>query len=210
MVAFDRLVLGPRVLLLCVCLVGTTLCTPREPAKTRTPPVDIYDLVVGISVFPEDWHVCVGPARPPERARGAHDERDMLYVGYCPEGFEHGIGGAEHDVFRYANQLEAAASFDSEFSRSEFSNQHMVSSWAVPNQWSYESPIADRFKFGCGQLDWLDAEGQPLWSCTAVGQYDEYVSVFGAHMSHMTLEDMERILIAIDDKMALHLGEDAE
>jgi len=210
MVLLNRLSLVCTLLLLVPCLAGTTMCTPREPAKTRTRPVDMNDLMVGVSIFPDDWYRCVGPAHPPERARGEHGEAEMLYVGYCPEGFEQGVGGAEHDVFRYRNEIEAASAFNSDFCKSEFSNHHMVTSWAVPDVWSYDSPVADRFKFGCGQIDWVYAEGHTLWSCSAVGQYDEVISVFGAHMSHMTLEDMERILIAIDDRMALHLGKGAQ
>ena len=180
-------------------IVGTVVSVwPRG----RTPPVDMDDLILDVSVLSESWDVCVGPAPLPKRERG---ERESLYVGFCPDGFE-GIGGSLHEVYRYRNEVDAAILFHLEFSGRGFPERQMMSPWTVPAEWSYGSSAADRFKFACGEVDLPGLH----WKCKAVAQYDEYVSVFITHLSHdnMTLEDVERILVAIDERMALHLEKD--
>jgi hypothetical protein len=192
-------------LLVCACVVLAAV----RPNVSRTQTVDMYDLLIDGSVFPEGWYVCIGPAPPPEHIHSERGELEFLYVGFCPEGFEQGIGGAEHDVFRYAPGLDVTLAYYLDFSRREFSNRHMVTPYAIPGEWSYHSPVANHFKFACAELEPFGL-GPRIRTCTAVAQYGEYISVFGAHMSHMTLEDMERILTAIDDRMALHLGKGAQ
>lgn len=175
----------------------------------RREPVDLYELVLDASVFPQSWYTCLGPVRPPERARGERLERDMLYAGFCPEGFDQGIGGAQHAVFEYGDELGAAMAFRWDFSRHEFSNRYTVSPWAVPEQWSYRSSVADRFKFACAYVEPFGSD-HAILSCNALAQYDQYVSYFQAQLSHMTLDDLERVVVAIDERMAFHLKEDTE
>jgi len=45
-----------------------------------------------------------------------------------------------------------------------------------------------------------------------IGQYDEYFVIFNTYMSpdFMTYEDLERVLRAIDERMAHYLAEDIE
>lgn len=191
------------------CVLFRTVRTAIRVATARSQPVDLYDLVIDASVFPLEWYTCLGPVRPPQRARGDRLEHDMLFAGFCPKGFDQGIGGAQHAVFDYGNELIAAMAFRWDFSRHEFSNRSTVSSWAVPEHWSYRSSVADRFKFACAEVQPFGAD-RPVLSCTALAQYDEYISLFSAQLSHMTLEDLERILIAIDERMALYLEKDME
>jgi hypothetical protein len=52
-------------------------------------------------------------------------------------------------------------------------------------------------------------------TCQALGQYGEYLVRFHtsldlSHVECMSFSDLERILAAIDDKMALCLGQGAE
>ena len=187
----------------CVAVVTVCIVVSMWP-RARTPPVDIYDLIVDVSVFSQSWDVCVGPAPLPKRERG---ERESLYVGLCPDGFE-GVGGSLHEVYRYRNEVDAAILFHLEFSGRGFPKWQMMSPWTVPVEWAYESSAAERFKFACGGVDLPGLH----WKCKAVAQYDEYVSVFITHLSpdNMTLEDVERILVAIDQRMALYLGRDTQ
>ena len=191
-----------RLLLLLGCVGLTTFCTVREPPKTRTPPVDMYDLMIDVSVFAQAWQLWHGPEPIPEQERR---EMESLYVVFRYEGLEPGIVGARHAVFRYRNEVDAATNF----SRHGFLNRHVITPWAAPEGWSYESPVADRLRFACAEIDIL---GVPYWECNVVAQYDEYVSYFSAHVSpeNMSLEDLERILVAIDEPMAFYLGEDSE
>lgn len=191
--------------LLFVCVAATTVCAAISVwPKTRTQAVNVYDLTIDVSVFPDAWDACVGPAPLPKRERG---ERESLHVGFCPEGFE-GIGGSFHEVYRYRNEVDAATLFHLEFSGRGFPKWHMITPWAVPEEWSYQSPVGDRFKFACGEADLPDSR----WTCKAVAQYDEYISVFVTHLSpdNMTLQDVKRILVAIDERMASYLEKDTE
>lgn len=203
--------LGCVGLLILACVVLLSLCTVSVWPKARTQPVDMYDLMLDVGAFPQGWDMCIGPAPPPEHVESERGEREFLYVGFCPEGFEQGIDGAEHDVFRYRNELDAAIALYSDFSRHEFSNRYTRTPWRVPGEWAYESQAADRFKFACGELEPFDL-GRLLWKCRAVSQYDEYISVFSTTLSpeYMTFGDLERILAAIDERMAFYLGDEAE
>ena len=189
---------GCKMFFFFVVMMLITLCTAREPPKTRTPPVDIYDLLMDVSDFPQEgWNQGVGPAPKPERERG---EAEAIYAEFWHASFERGIGGTWHDVYRYRNEVEAGANF----LRHGFLNRHIITSWSRPKQWSYDSPIADRYKFACAEVDIF---GHSCWTCQVVAQYDEYISVFHTRLSqdYMTLEDLERILVAIDERMVLYL-----
>lgn len=182
-----------------------TLCTRdtlvRWWPKTRTPPLDMYNLMIDVSVFPQGWYPHLDPDPIPKRERG---ERESLYAVFRYEGLRPGVVGAYHRVYRYRNEVDAAAVYPADFAGREFPEWDMITPWAEPEEWSYESPVADRFKFSCGEMDILGR----FWRCKAVAQYDEFISVFGTDLSpnHMTLEQLELVLVAIDAQMALHVG----
>lgn len=191
--------------LLLACVAATIVCAAISVwPKARTPPVDTLDLLLDLSVFPNEWDLCLGPAPLPKRERG---ERESLCASFCPQDFE-GTGGTYQEVYRYRNALDAAILFQLEFSGRAFPKWHMTSPWKVPEELAYESSVADRFKLACGEVD---VPGRH-WKCKAVAQYDEYISVFVTHLSpeDMTLQDVERILAAIDERMALYLGKDTQ
>ncbi|TKJ29857.1 MAG: hypothetical protein CEE40_07205 [Chloroflexi bacterium B3_Chlor] len=154
------------------------------------------------SVFPLGWHICAGPSRIPELERG---ESESWYMGFCPEGFDGHIGATQHELLRYRNKAEAGHSFP----RHGFLNRDLVTPWAVPRTWSYESPLADHFKVACADVNIL---GVIYRNCQAVAQYDEYISFLNGYVGpqSMTLGDLERILVAIDERMAFYLEEDTE
>lgn len=184
--------------LLFACLVLTFFSVAiYGRQKTRAQPVDMYDLMVDVSTFPQGWYIGSGPSHPPQgkHLRGETESLFLQFIGLC--------GRAMHVVCRYHNDLQATVSFHVE---NEFPKREAVlTPWAIPHGWSYESQVADRFKFACTELAILSR----FEDCTAVAQYDEYISVFSAHMSpeYMTLEDLESILQAIDQRMALYLAE---
>ena len=196
------------------CAALTTLCSVARLRTVRSHAIDMRHLMVVVAPFPEDWERCVGPAQPPERARPECGESEFWYVGFCPrgfQGFQQGIDGAEHDVFRYRGALEAAVSFYFTFPSREFSNRNTVSSWSVPDEWSYTSEVADRSRFACAEFEPF-GRGRRLRTCRALSQYGRYISAFSTTLSpeYMTLEDVERILLAIDEKMAFYLGKEME
>ncbi|MGB3904695.1 MAG: hypothetical protein WBB22_07210 [Anaerolineae bacterium] len=193
------------------CVAPMALCVASVWPTTRTPPVDMYELTIDLSAFPEAWLLGFGPVHPPGRAQGERGEREMVMVDFYPESHDLGIRAAYHRVFRYRNELDAAIVYYADFRGGQFLPWHMITPWAVPEEWAYESVVADRLKFACGEVD-MSPLAAPRWDCKAVAQYDEFISVFATELSpdYMTLEDLERILVAIDERMAFHLGKNVE
>ena len=167
--------------------------------RTREEPVDFRGLMLDVSAFPEGWVVQIGPYRPPEGKHLAGElEATIVQFERSPGSLVTG-----HVVLRYRNRLQAAVAFHT---NSEFAvRDYNLTPWEVPEGWTCESPTADRFGFACAELEVLDRSV----SCKAVAQYDEYVSVFRTHISphYLSLEEVEPILVAIDERMQLYLGE---
>jgi hypothetical protein len=168
---------------------------------TRAASIASEDLLIDASIFTQGWYSPFHPEPIPKREYG---ERESLYVGFAHEGLQPYTLGANHTVYRYRNELDAAILYSLEFSGKRFANHYMITPWAVPEGWSYESAVADRSRFACGELDAVP----PKWVCEAVAQYDGHISVFTSELSeeYMTLEQIESILLGIDERMALHLG----
>jgi hypothetical protein len=204
-----------KVFLVCLVLVlpCVALAAVRQwvrLATTRAERIDMLDLMLDVSPFPEQWERCVGPAEQPDHLRPERQASEFWFVGFCPtrsERFEQGIDGAEHDVFRYGDPLEAATVFYGTFLREDFSNRYTTSPWSVPEGWSYSSDTADGFRFACAEIEPFDL-GREVTKCRAVAQYAEYVSTFSTTLEpeYMTLEELERVLVAIDERMKVHLG----
>jgi hypothetical protein len=198
------------VVLLVTCAALTACGQAVRPATTRAERIDMLDLMLDVSPFPEAWERCVGPAQQPPNLRPERHASEFWFVGFCPtrsERFEQGNDGAEHDVFRYVDPLEAATAFYGTFLREDFSNRYTTSPWSVPEGWSYQSDTADGFRFACAETETLDLR-RHVRKCRAVAQYAEYVSSFTTTLEpeYMTLEQLERVLVAIDERMAQQLG----
>jgi hypothetical protein len=201
--------LGCLVLVL-ACLGLATMRQVVRRGTTRAERIDMLDLMLDVSPFPEAWERCVGPIQQPEHVRPERGARESWFVGFCPsrsERFEQGIDGAEHDVFRYGDPLEAATVFYGTFLREDFSNRYTTSPWSVPEGWSYESDAADGFRFACAEIESLDLRRRVM-TCLTIAQYGEYVSSFSTTLEpeYMTLEQLKRVLVAIDERMAQQLG----
>jgi len=198
--------------LLLTCGALTALRVATRRAMTRTEHIDMFELMLDVSPFPEEWERCVGPAQQPEHLRPERHASEFWFVGFCPrgfDGFEQGIDGAEHDIYRYGDTLAAATMFYVSFSRDDFSNRYTVSPWSLPEGWSYESDTADQFRFACAEIEPFEL-GRVVTKCRAVAQYAGFISSFSTTLEpeYMTLEELERVLAAIDDRMATYLGKD--
>ena len=105
-------------------------------------------------------------------------------------------GGALQDVYRGQNFDQTEKGYV-DLSESWFHLREDEGDWYVPSEFSYESPIADHYRFGC-------SIHQPsgFQTCQMAAQYGVYVMRFYAGMSlMMTYEDLERILREIDNKV---------
>lgn len=184
--------------------VATHAPSPTDLPKTRRVGVDMNDLVVDVSCFPQGWYSWVGPYQIPDSEKG---EEESVYVEFHHEEVATDVVGAGQRVFRYANERNSGAAFP-ELVQHYFLSWYMATPWAPPEDWTYQSGVADRFEFACGEVALL----RRYWRCQAVAQYDEYISVLFAelHPEYMTLGDVERLVAAVDARMALHLGEDSD
>jgi len=100
-------------------------------------------------------------------------------------------------IYRAADASTAAAGYE-DF-QSDFTVRDDQSDWIVPEGISYNSPVADQFRVACAVR-----YPSPEERCRFIGQYDVYVVKFHTHMSPelMTYQDLERILLDIDRRMA--------
>jgi hypothetical protein len=116
-------------------------------------------------------------------------------------------GIAVYSVFRYRTAARAAEEFrwDREVKFTERSagpgGLPALGPWNTPTELTYRSPIAQQFYVGCGP------EGD-VPTCRMIARYAEYYVYLNVQMSaaNMTIEALEDVLRAIDDKMAGCLG----
>lgn len=179
------------------------LCTVAGCSATPTPKARdfrIDELLIDASAFPPGWLVSEGPRQFGDD-RAQKDDRYMEF-----RSMEDGATHSMHIVFQYQDN-QAAAYWYSEYLPAEFHSAFRVSTWQVPRDLPYESPVADQFKFACAEFQNASDSSKYHTRCVAMGQYDEYVSVFFTYISpdSMTYASLERILKAIDERMAHYL-----
>lgn len=181
--------------------VPTHAPSPTDWPKTRTVRVDMNDLVVDVSCFPQGWYSWVGPVQIPDSEQG---EEESVYVEFHHEEVATDVVGAGQRVFRYANERNSGAAFPA-LLRHYFHSWYMATPWAAPEGWTYQSGVADRFEFACGEI----ALRRRYWRCQAIAQYDEYISVFYAelHPDYMMPGDVERLVASVDARMGIYMGE---
>jgi len=187
-------------LAVCLVLLLTYMALMRMP-NPRTKRIDLDDLMVTRADFPQGWGTSGGgPIPGRENQRGSEETLGRHWI---PEGLSE--WGASQRIYRYRNVFQAIEAYFTE--NTDFFKVRGVSSWQVPAYWSYHSPVANQYRFACTQAsDVLDSTTTTV--CVARGQYDEFISVFSASIdpAYMTYADLERVLRAIDERMARALG----
>jgi hypothetical protein len=190
-------VIGVSTVLVVSSALFCRVMTRVDDAAVPTPSFPLEDLLLGMSAFPEGWYLPTGqPIDPP----GGFGVRTALT--FSPPG----SGAiALHEVSVARNPDEAAAGYE-EWGEFWFSNREGYCMWAAPSEFTYQSPVADQYRLACCIRQ---QEGGDQ-TCQAVGQYGRYLIRFRTYMNpeSMTFADLERILIAIDERMALYLEKD--
>ena len=184
---------------LCVC-VG--IPDSMRPIPYPTPAFPIENLLLDKSVFPEGWR----PHHPFDPEVRLPAEQIVLYFhrSRCPSYWL--VAG--HEVYRfYAGATSAAEAYPEEIAV-WFSPTY--GTWSVPAELPYHSVVADQFQFAC-----YTEERTGNMTCQEVAQYEEYIVVFDVEMNPeyqdcLSFSDLERILVAIDDRMAFYLGKEME
>jgi hypothetical protein len=167
---------------------------------------EIAELLLDAQVFPAGWHVSQGPRQYGEDRAG----KDNRYIEFSSRNAtKHSM----HMIFQYQDD-SAASYWYAEYLPAEFRSALRLTPWETPIDLQYQSHVADQFRFACADFQYADADGNlnRYTRCTAMAQYDEYVSVFFTYISleSMTYSDLERILKAIDERMAHYLGKEGE
>lgn len=175
--------------MVCVLIGMLWLILLLLPPTVREPPIVLNDLLVTTDVFPLHWKMIGTPEPEPKQFELDWGE-DNLFVRFQLVDNQ---GFATHYIFRFRNETSAKYGLF----RIKRQGYLFPSTRTPPEGWRYSSPIADDWLFGC-----IDAK-----ACTALGRYDEFISIFRTSIDpdFMTLEDLEDILKAIDEKFSKHI-----
>jgi len=188
--------------MLLVAWSTSCLCTQVRCGGGYPPPAfPVEELLLDESTFPEGWHA----------HRDSYDPEDRLPAEQIALGLHiNGCGpyslGAGQYVYRFFDGAEEAATAYRTESALWFSAREGWGPWGTPPELPYESPVADQFRLACC----ADQTSSQRF-CQAVGQYEEYVVLLDVDMNPeypecMDFNDLERIVAAVDDRMASHLG----
>ena len=185
-----------RFLFIALGLVATVLwssCVPEQPAPERL--FTTRDLLIGVSDMPPGWKVGYGPGKGRFYISPKEDGSEISFY-VSDERIPLGRRGAYQGAYRYHSAKAAKGVYENLVLPGQVGK--------TPARWRYQSPIADQSYFAC-----YDYEGrEPYPTCEWSARYEEYVVVFSSWLipGYMSLEDMERVVRAIDARMATYLG----
>jgi hypothetical protein len=187
---------------LIVVVIGCTLSCldiTVDGGPVPTPTFPIESLLLDQSAFPEGW-LAYEPYEP-EDGFGLR-----ICMHYSPPATSSG-GIALHAAYIARTPEEAADGYGI-WAPFWFSDREGWSAWSAPAELRHRSLIADQFRLACSREE--EDDGRQV--CQAVGQYGRYMTRFHTFMNPdtMTPTDFEQVLVAIDERMALYLGEDTE
>jgi hypothetical protein len=162
-----------------------TMFEPRAPQRNFT----VRDLLIDGKIVSTEWQ-----SFPPGFPYGddlVTDESSLEQFGIVQDNTN--LYLASQSVYRYPTIGMARRIFKGPYAAGNIALK-------PAKEWTYQSPIAYQTSFGC--IEYTDAR-----YCDWIGNYDEYIVVFITKIipSQMTFHDIERIVQAIDQKMAFYL-----
>lgn len=176
-----------------VAIAALSSCVPEQPTPQRS--FTTMSLLIGLSDMPRGWKVGYGPGRGRSYISPKEDGSEIgFYVSDAR--ILPGRDTAYQGAYRYRSAKAAKGVYEDMVLPGQVGE--------TPAGWSYQSPIADQSYFAC-----YDYEGrEPYPICKWSARYEEYVVVFSSWLipGYMSLEDMERVVRAIDARMAEYLG----
>ena len=188
----------PRLFVIGRLLLAVAGCV--RPAPTREFTVD--ELLIDQSAFPVGWYASAppGPVRIVDGAIIADRSIEVTFRVDDPDWHT-----AALEIYRFSSEYRATREYRRQLSVL-FNSQSIaaLTPWETPAELSYESPVANQSNFACGRNGITGKRG-----CRFLGQYDEYLVVFGSVVgARMDFVDLEHILQAIDERLAHYLTED--
>lgn len=163
-------------------------CDLLETAPERS--FTTKELLIGLSEMPPGWIVSNGPVKLKDDV----SSKDASVIVFQAET-NVVRRGAMQRAYRYRSSSSARRMYEEYIRPGQFGT--------TPPEWTYQSLVADQSYFACD-----DNQGREPLNCEWSGRYEEYVVVFGSWIvpDRMSLQDMERVVRAIDARMAQYLG----
>ena len=143
----------------------------------------------------------------PGMGRPAQSREDFNYERTADISLSNpSYAGGGQNVFQFRSERQAARIFERQLRR-EFNSSSVASEtpWQIPPELPYTSKVADQFHFAC-HISNINGLSE---ICKMMGQYDKYLVILSMHMTpdYMTYADLEKVLEAVDKKMADALAE---
>jgi hypothetical protein len=188
-------------------LLGDRFVTESLGIEYRAPrrAFPIEDLLIEESVFPDAWH-----AHEPFDPKDGVPAEQIAFTLFpdgsrCPSSFVTG-----YQVYRFYGGERCAEAGYRRKTAVWFAPWPGCGSWTVPGDLAHESAPIDRFRVEC-----CTGQETRVQTCQAVARYEEFVirfhtSIDADHPECMSFADLARILVAIDERMALYLGQDTQ
>ncbi len=183
------------ILMISVILLLISFCSPVITFLEPSPPqrsFDLNDLLISQESVSSTW-LSFTPFYP--------SGDDLVTKEFTAVRFGVIDGGvkkylAEQAVYRYVTSGTAQRVFDDRVKPRNTRALYPI------QEWNYQSTIAEQTTFGCDHKTLAD-----VTYCEWAGNYEEFIIVFNTKMidSEMSLIDMEKIIKAIDEKMAFYL-----
>lgn len=176
-------------------------CGRNSPAPTPAPlNFDLEALLLDPSSLP-GWRVSDGP----DTFAYEQGQEESQYIRFVKKDFK--WPGAIHTVFLYRDEEYAADNYE-QYLSAHFESAFRLTSWKVPDELNYQSPVADQFQFACANFQNTSDTSKTYTKCVAMGQYERVVSVFSTYISPDAMSsysELENVLKAIDERMAAYL-----
>lgn len=167
-------------------IAGASCTSPNS----RYPPVE--DLLLDVSVFPSDWEPSSeGPRPNPSAPFGGVRSVDRITLFFSSRN-----ASAFEEIERYKSKRIASEVF---VERKDFLFQERagLGAYTLPDEFPFQSSIADASYFACVNPSYTDAKGCYYLAC--FGPYLVHFNI-GWNSTFMSAAELETILQAIDEK----------
>lgn len=182
-------------LILMMIVVGCQTQLVRPTTEVLDP--ELERLLVNQALFPPSWYV-----ESPPRPWGWKDSGGAEATAAVDFRQSGSRARATHMLFRYRDIESAAVQYH--LLPWVFYSADRLTPWESPEGLSYQSLTADQFLFGCAEIGLSVTDPNRFATCHVAGQYGKYLSMFTVWLAPegMSLEDLEPILRALDERMS--------